>query len=350
MPKRDPLILGIDLGGTKILTSIVNSKGEMLSRDHSLTPAAKGSEGVIRAILASAERALHGASIAIDRVSGVGIGAPGLADPKTGILFTSPNLPGWEDVPLRDILQAKLKKSTFLINDGNAGALGEYYFGAAKGAAHFVYVTISTGIGGGIVIDGKILNGCQGMAGEIGHMTIADEGPPCHCGNRGCWEALASGTALANAAKKRIEMGEATAILGFAEGKIENVTAKTVQSAAEKGDPLANRLILKTAYYFGVGLANLVNILNPEMIVIGGGLSNLGDRLLKPAYEAAEKRAFNRAYRAVRFVPAALGRNSGVLGAAAYAFEEMKGALREPGGKCLETRVLGSDNESPTKQ
>ena len=162
-------------------------------------------------------------------------------------------------------------------------------------------------------------------------MTIADKGPPCHCGNRGCWEALASGTALAKAARKRIKAGADTTILGFAEGKIDKVTAQTVQSASEKGDPLANQLILKTAYYFGVGLANLVNIFNPEMIVIGGGLSNMGDRLLKPAYRVAEERAFNQSYRMVRFVRAALGRNSGVLGAAAFAFDEMKKELGKPG-------------------
>jgi len=324
MPNKDALILGIDLGGTKILTSVINPKGEMLSRDHSVTPAAEGPEGVIRAILASAGRALEGASIATDRVSAVGVGAPGLTDTQAGILFISPNLPGWENVPLRDIIQERLKKKAFLINDGNAAALGEHYFGAAKGVTHFIYVTISTGIGGGIVIDGKILNGSKGMAGEIGHMTISEEGPTCQCGNRGCWEALASGTALAKVARKRIETGADTTILGFADGKIENVTAQNVQSAAEKGDPVANDLILQTAYYFGVGLANLVNIFNPEMIVIGGGLSNMGDRLLKPAYEVVEKRAFNRAYRTVRFVRAALGRNSGVLGAAAFAFEEMK--------------------------
>jgi len=331
MRNRDSLILGIDLGGTKILTSVITPEGEMLSRDHSVTPAAEGPEGVIPAILASAERALEGASIAIDRISAVGVGAPGLADTETGILYTSPNLPGWEDVPLRDIVQEKLKKRAFLINDGNAAALGEYYFGAAKGVSHFIYVTISTGIGGGIIVDGKVLNGFQGMAGEIGHMTISDEGPPCHCGNRGCWEALASGTALAKAARKRIETGADTTILSFAEGKIDKVTAQTVQSAAEKGDPLANELIIKTAYYFGVGLANLVNIFNPEMIVIGGGLSNMGDRLLKPAYRVAEERAFPQAYRAVRFVRAALGRNSGVLGAAAFAFDEMKRDLGGPG-------------------
>jgi glucokinase len=323
MPNSIPLILGIDLGGTKILTSVVDPQGKMLSRDHSVTPAAKGPEGVIEAIVASAHRAIEGASITKDRVSGIGVGAPGLNDPGSGVLFTSPNLPGWEDVPLRDIIQERLGKRTFLINDGNAAALGEGYFGAAKGVAHFVYVTISTGIGGGIVIDGKIYNGFKGMAGEIGHMTISDEGPLCKCGNQGCWEALASGTALAKETRRRIDLGEHTTILGLAEGKIENVTAQIVHSAAEQGDPLASELILRTAHYFGVGLANLVNILNPEMIVIGGGLSNMGDRLLKPAYEVVEKRAFQRAYRTVRFVRAALGRNSGVLGAAAFAYDEM---------------------------
>ncbi|MGE5254973.1 MAG: ROK family protein [Planctomycetaceae bacterium] len=324
MAKKDQLVLGIDLGGTKILTSVVNPQGEMLSRNHTLTPAAKGPEGVIQAILESSERALEGASIGMDRISAVGVGAPGLADTEAGILYTSPNLPGWEDVPLRGIVQEKLKKRTFLINDANAAALGEYYFGAAKGISHFIYVTISTGIGGGIVADGRLLNGSRGLAGEIGHMTIADKGPLCHCGNRGCWEALASGTALAKEAQKRIETGAETAILGFAKGRIDKVTAQTVQAAAEKGDPLANELILKTAYYFGVGLASLVNIFNPEMIVIGGGLSNMGDRLLKPAYQEAGERAFDRSFRMVRFVRAALGRNSGVLGAAAFALDEVR--------------------------
>jgi len=330
MPNKDPLILGIDLGGTKILSSVINPGGEMLSRDHSVTPAAEGPKGVIQAILASAERSLEGASVGIDRVSAIGVGAPGLSDTEAGILFTSPNLPGWKDVPLRDILQEKLKKRAFLINDGNAAALGEYYFGAAKGVAHFIYVTISTGIGGGIVVDGKVLKGFKGMAGEIGHMTIADDGPPCRCGNRGCWEALASGTALAKETRRRIETGADTTILSLAGGEIDQVTAHTVQSAAEKGDPLANQLILRTAHYFGVGVANLINIFNPEMIVIGGGLSNMGERLFKPAHKEVEERAFNRAYRTVRFVRAALGRNSGVLGAAAFALDEMKRAPGEP--------------------
>jgi glucokinase len=324
MSSKDLLILAIDLGGTKILTSVINPEGEMLSRDHSVTPAAEGPEGVIQAILESAGRALEGASVGIDRVSAVGIGAPGLADTEAGVLFTSPNLPGWKNVPLRDILQEKLKKKAFLINDGSAGAIGEHCFGAAKGVAHFIYITISTGIGGGVVVEGKVLNGFKGMAGEIGHMTISDEGPLCHCGNRGCWEALASGTALAKEARRRIETGADTTILSFAAGDIDKVSAQAVYSAAEKGDPLANELILKLGYYLGVGVANLINIFNPEMIVIGGGLSNMGDRLFKPAHKVVEERAFNRAFRTVRFVKAVLGRNSGVLGAAAFALGEMK--------------------------
>ena len=324
MPNKDRLVLGIDLGGTKILTSVMTPQGEMLSRDHSVTPAAEGPGGVIGTILASAGRALEGASVGIDQVSAVGIGAPGLADTEAGILFTSPNLPGWKNVPLRDIVQEKLKKKAFLINDGSAAALGEHWFGAAKGVAHFIYITISTGIGGGVVVEGKVLNGFKGMAGEIGHMTIADEGPPCRCGSRGCWEALASGTALAKEARRRIETGADTNILTFAEGDIDKVTAQTVQTAAETGDPLANELILRAARYLGVGVANLINIFNPEMIVIGGGLSNMGDRLFKPAHQVVEERAFNRAFRTVRFVQAALGRNSGVLGAGAFALDQMK--------------------------
>jgi glucokinase len=318
------LILGIDLGGTKILTAVTNSQGKMLSRDHSITPAKKGREAVIQSILDSAHRALEQADVAISELTAVSIGAPGLSNPETGVLFTSPNLPGWRDVPLRDIMQERLGKKTFLINDANAAALGEFYFGAARGARNFIYITLSTGIGGGIVIDGEIYSGAIGVAGEVGHMTIDDDGPICNCGNRGCWETLASGTALAREARHRIKEGNKTSILEYAEGDIERVTAQVVHSAAEHGDSLAKELIARTGYYVGVGLANLINIFNPELIVIGGGLSNIGDMLLKPAFKVAGERAYKEAFQAVRFASAELGRNSGVLGAAAFALKWMK--------------------------
>ena len=318
------LILGVDLGGTKILTAVVNSQGKMLSRDHSITPAQKGHKAVIQSILESVYRALGQADVAISDLIAIGVGAPGLLNPETGILFTSPNLPGWRDVPLRDIMQERLGKKTFLINDANAAALGEFYFGAARGVRNFIYITLSTGIGGGIVIDGKIYSGAIGAAGEVGHMTVDDDGPICNCGNRGCWEMLASGTALAREARHRIKEGVKTSILEYAEGDVEKVTAQVIQSAAEQGDSLAKELIARTGYYVGVGLANLVNIFNPELIVIGGGLSNIGDMLFEPAFKVAGERAYKEAFQAVRFASAELGRNSGVLGAAAFALQEMK--------------------------
>ncbi|MCX6010556.1 MAG: ROK family protein [Chloroflexi bacterium] len=318
------LTLGIDLGGSKILTAVVDSQGEMLSSDESITPATKGREAVIQSILDSSHRVLKQASVALSQICAIGVGAAGISNPEAGILFTSPNLPAVRDVPLRDIMQERLGKKTFLINDANAAALGEFYFGAARGVCNFIYITLSTGIGGGIVIDGKIYTGAIGAAGEVGHMTIDDNGPICNCGNRGCWEMLASGTALAREAKHRIKEGVRTSILEYAEGDMEKVTAQVIHSAAQQDDSLAKELIARTGYYVGVGLANLINIFNPELIVIGGGLSNIGDMLLGPAFKVAGERAYKEAFQAVRFASAELGRNSGVLGAAAFALQEMR--------------------------
>ncbi len=324
MTKNGELGLGIDLGGTKILTAVIDAAGKMLSRDHSVTPAAEGQEAVIEAIMESTKRSLSEAGMTSEDLTAVGIGAPGLSNPETGILYTSPNLPGWHDVPLRDIISKEFGKTTYLINDGSAAAVGELYFGAAKRARDFIYITVSTGIGGGIVVNGEIYAGSTGTAGELGHMVIDDDGPLCNCGNTGCWEMLASGTALASEAKRIIERGTDTTILDYAGGNIEKVKAEAIHEAAVAGDDLANRLIARNAYYLGVGLANLINIFNPEVIVIGGGLSNIGDLLLLPAYEEAGRRAFKQSYQSMHFTLADLGRNSGVIGAAAYALERSR--------------------------
>ncbi len=322
MPKN-PLVLAVDLGGSKILTAVVNAKGEMLSSDRRTTPAAKGPDVVIQAILDSIKRAISQAGITAAQLAAICIGAPGLSNPETGVIFTSPHLPGWKDVPLKTIVEEETGIKTLLVNDANAAALGEMYFGAAKGARNFIYITISTGIGGGIVIDGKIYAGSLGTAGEIGHMTIDTDGPRCNCGNTGCWETLASGTALAREAKKRISDGAKTAILEYADGDVNKVNAETVHKAAQQGDTLAKELIARTSYYIGVGLTNLINIFNPELIIIGGGLANIGDILLEPAYKVAGERAYKVAFESVRFARAELGKNSGVIGAAAYAFREI---------------------------
>lgn len=324
----EPLALGVDLGGSKILTAVVNSEGAILSRDYRATPADKGPEVVIREIIKSANQAVKQAGVTFKDLAAIGVGAPGLSNPGTGIVFTSPHLPGWQNVPLRNMVERETGRQTFLINDANAAALGELYFGAGKGACNFIYVTISTGIGGGIIINGELYAGAIGTAGEIGHMTVDDKGPRCNCGNNGCWEMFASGSALAREAQHRIQRGAKTAILDYAGGDAEKITAQVVQAAAEHGDILARELIAMTGYYIGVGLANLINIFNPELIIIGGGLSNMGDMLLAPAFKVAGNRAYKEPYRVVRFVLAELGGDSGAIGAAAYAFEEMKKAGR----------------------
>ena len=325
MPEDAQLLtLGIDLGGSKVLAAVVDPQGKMLSSHENVTPATSEREILIQSVVNSAHRALSQAGIGISEVCAIGVGAAGISNPEAGILFTSPNLPGLRNVLLRDIMQDRLGKKTFLINDADAAALGELYFGAARNIRNFIYITLSTGIGGGIIIDGKIYSGAIGIAGEVGHMTIDHNGPVCNCGGRGCWETLASGTALAREARKQIEGGARTSILEYAEGNMEKITAQAVHGAAQQGDNLARDLIARTGYYVGVGLASLINIFNPDLIVIGGGLASIGDMLLKPAFKVAGERAFKEAFQAVRFVPAGLGENSGVLGAAAFALQELR--------------------------
>lgn len=316
-------VLAIDLGGTKILSAVIDRGGNLLARDHSVTPAALGPEAVLEAIKASVTRAVAQADVVPSDLPAVGVGAPGPSSPEKGILFTSPNLPGWKDFPIRDSIREILGTEAFLINDANAAALAEHRFGTGIGTRNMIYITVSTGIGGGVIVDGRLMTGSMGTAAELGHMTINDQGPRCNCGNMGCWEALASGTALAREARRSIQGGARSLILELADNAPERITARLVQEAAEKDDGVAKELIARTGYYLGVGLANLLNIFNPELIVIGGGLSNIGKPLLEPAFETARKRAYTVAYDAVRFAAPELGRNSGVLGAAAYAFDKV---------------------------
>jgi len=207
-------------------------------------------------------------------------------------------------------------------NDATVAALGEHCFGAGIGIDNLIYVTVGTGIGGGIIVGGQLYRGASGAAGEMGHMTIDVNGPRCNCGNIGCWENFASGRALAREAVERIEAGAKTTILSFADGDLKSVTAKTVSLAAQAGDGLAKELILRTGYYLGVGLVNLVNAFNPELILIGGGLSQMGSLFMDPAVEVVKERAFRLPASAVRIEIAKLGADAGALGAVALVLKE----------------------------
>lgn len=321
MTSPDRLYIGIDLGGTKILTGLVGERGQVIAQDYRKTGAKRGQDSVIARIAESALQVVQNAGLTLADVRAVGIGVPGPVDTDAGVVTEPPNLPGWHNVPIRTLLQDALRVRTFLENDANAAALGEYLFGAGRGSNQMVYVTVSTGIGGGCVLDGKLYHGADGAAGEIGHVTILPRGPHCGCGNRGCLEAVASGTAIAREGRELVIRGIPTLISELAGCDPEAVSAKLVAQAAKQGDPEAQEIIQEAMSYLGVGVANLVNLLNPEIVVIGGSLTKLGNVLFGTVRRAVDRRAFPIASKRVRIVPAELGDAAGMCGAAAVAIQ-----------------------------
>ena len=325
MSRFNRLIVGVDLGGSKIRVILSDPRGNILALEHRDTRARQGPEAVIGRLTQSMRRVLASGATFPAEILGIGIGAPGACEVETGIITASPNLPRWRNVPLRDVIQREFGVPTYLDNDATVAALGEHRFGAGVGVENFIHVTLGTGIGGGVIIGGRVYRGACGAAGEIGHMTIDVNGPRCNCGNIGCWETFASGTAVAREAVARIKAGAESVILELAGGDLKKVSAETVFLAAQKGDGLGRELIQRTGYYLGVGLVNLVNIFNPQLILIGGGLSQMGELLLAPAREVVRERAFELAARAVRIEMARLGADAGVLGAVALVLEERAG-------------------------
>jgi glucokinase len=320
---HERLLIGIDLGGTKINTALVNNAGKILTHDYRKTQASEGPDAVIGRMLNAAREVMAEANVEPSQVMAVGIGAPGPLDAEAGVVVSPPNLPGWDHVPLRQSISDALALPAFLEKDANAAAMGEHLFGAGQGAQHMIYVTVSTGIGSGLILSGKLYRGTTSMAGEIGHTTIVPDGPQCSCGNYGCLEALASGTAVARRARERVDKGTSTLIADLAEGDPEHITAKVVAQAADQGDAEAQRIIAEAMDYLGIGMANLVNLFNPQIIIIGGGLANIGDALFEPVRRVITQRAFRAAAETVRVVPAELGSNVGVLGAAAVALAQI---------------------------
>ncbi len=319
----EKLILGVDIGGTKIAAAVVTGEGKVISRDYSPTSAQAGPQVVIDNIFATIDRAISSSNVALSQLSGIGIAAAGIIDSENGKVIFSPNLPGWHEVSLGDAVHQRFSVSTYLGNDASLAALGEWRFGVKKQVTNLIYITVSTGIGGGIICNGKLYTGVLGAAGEVGHMTVDVNGPRCNCGNVGCWETLASGTALAREAVKHIKEGANTSIVEFAGGDLTKVDAKVVFEAAKQGDKLANQLIARLGYYLGVGLANLVNIFNPELILIGGGVAKMGDLLLKPAIKVVNERAFATSATSVQIRPALLGDDSSILGAVAFVLDNL---------------------------
>ena len=311
-------VLALDVGGTHFRLALIDENGEILKQCKGESCAEEGPEQGTRRIMDAIPEMLSG--IDIGAITGMGIAIAGLVTPETGVLLTSPNMLSWYNTPVKEIFERELKIPVQIGNDANLAVLGEHRFGAGRGSNDVIYITVSTGIGGGVITGGKLLTGSAGFAGELGHMTIDLNGPKCKCGSIGCFEAMASGTAIAAFAVDRLSRGEQSTITGAVSGDLTKVTAKVVAEAAKAGDTVA-RAVMKTATTnLGVGLANLVHIFNPDIIILGGGVSQAGDLIFEPVREVVAGRIM-RDY-TVSIVPAALGDDCGLLGAAALLLGE----------------------------
>ena len=302
--------IGVDIGGTKISVTLGTSNGKILVRKKIPTLTGPKSKACFQEIIASIEGILLEFKVPKKKILGIGIGTPGAVNSVQGILPRSPNLPGWTGIPIVRIFQKKFKLPTYLANDANAAAMGEAVFGAGKKMKNLIYVTVSTGIGSGIVANGRLYEGSGFVAGEAGHTNIVPEGRKCKCGHRGCLEAYASGTAIAhwyNTKKRRSVSG-----------------AKEVGVAACLGDQVAIKSYRQAAYYLGIGLADLMNVLNPEVIVIGGGvLLSAPAEYWREVIRSAKAHAWPEAFRTTKILKSPLLGHSGDLGALALVFKDL---------------------------
>jgi glucokinase len=304
--------IGIDLGGTELRAGLVDESGSILAHEKVKTDRLGGPQAVIEQMekLVTAMKGQYS-------VSGVGVAAPGPLNSETGVVLDPPTLPGWKNVELRRLLADRLQMPILLQNDANAAAYGEWRFGAGRGYRHLVYITVSTGIGAGIVTDGRLLLGQGGFAAELGHMSISIDGPTCLCGHLGCWECFASGTALARFAEEAVRECQSSLMIELAGGGA--IQAHHVGAAAKKGDPLALSLLEDEARYLTMGLINVLHLFAPEIVLMGGGVAkNLA--VMKPTILAGIQRGAMPSYRRIPIEHAEL-EEPGVIGAAALSMD-----------------------------
>jgi glucokinase len=322
--QNDAPVISIDIGGTKILTALFSPGGKVTAKETYPTLVQEGPDAVTDRLKTAIDNMLKTNNIRPSQLGGIGIACAGGINTGTGTVVTpSPNMPGWEDIPLAEIIKQKFRAPVYVVNDASAAALGEHCYGAGRGVDNIVMFTLGTGIGGGIITDGVLYLGAVGAAGELGHMTVDDSGLECGCGNKGCLEMYASGTAVARNAKQRLEQGEESVLTGMVDGNLDNITAEIVATAARKSDKLAWEVIEQASYYLGVGMVNIVNIFNPEMIIIGGGMAEMGEMLINQGIQMVKTRAFRVASQAVSINLARLGNEAGIYGAAAFVLNEI---------------------------
>lgn len=301
--------VGIDLGGTNLKLGLVSAEGEVLKRLSSPTEADLGPDHVLGRMAAAVRQLCEVAGIAVADVSAVGIGSPGPLDSKAGKVIFTPNMAGWRNVPVRDRLHEELDRTIVLENDANVAAYGEFRCGAGRRVKDMVLLTLGTGIGGGIVLGGRLFRGVSDTGAELGHMIIRHGGRKCGCGNRGCLEAYASATAVVARTKEALDAGKSSSLSG-------EVDCKAVFDAAAQGDALARDIVAETAEYLAVGITSILHVLNPEMVVLTGGMMGAGDAFLDWVRRHVRETAFEPAWRVCEVRWSTLGGDAGILGSA----------------------------------
>lgn len=314
--------LGIDLGGTNIAVGIVDETYRIVQKHNKKTKAEKGFEAVVKDIADTAFETLSLAGMTIDQMEAVGMGAPSCINPKTGLLVNANNL-NWQNVPLFETLQKYFSVPLFIKNDADCAALGEALAGAANAYQDALMVTLGTGVGGGMIMQKKIFNGCDQMGMEIGHTKLVFDGELCTCGQKGCFEAYASATALIRQTKEAMEKHPESMLWQASEGDLANVSARTAFDCAKQGDAVGTMLVQKYIAYLAAGLSTLVAVFRPEVIIIGGGISNEGDYLLAPLQKKLMESTFAAAEIGVPpVIKATLGNDAGIIGAAMLGRED----------------------------
>lgn len=317
--------LGIDIGATHALVTLADAQGHILAEAEAALDIAQSPETYLHHVYGLVETCLQHAHCALDDVKTIGVGVPGPVILDKGIVSAPPIMPGWDGFAIRERLQEKWTKPILLDNDADFGALGEWAYGAGQGESNLVYIKIGTGIGCGILLNGQIYHGVLGTAGEIGHVTITEDGPPCTCGNYGCLEAMAGGRAIAQRAELAVKAGQRTMLANVNHGRA--ITARDVAEAAQAGDVVSQQLLGDAGRHVGSAVASLINLLNPGTVLIGGGVMGAGEVFMNAVRQAVNERTLRSSLRAVRLEPAGLGRRSTVLGAVALAVTH---TLRQP--------------------
>lgn len=318
-------IVGVDLGGTNLRSAVVTEDKRIVSRASRSTDAEKGPEAVEDAIQACVMDAVEESGLGKEDLLAVGIGAPGPMNWQTGVVYSPPNLPGWKNVPLADDMRKRLGVPCYVENDANVACYGEFWLGAGQGAENMCLLTLGTGLGGGIVTHGKLLRGIDGTAAEIGHLKVERNGRLCGCGATGCIEQYASVTGMKKTALEGIALGAKTVLTDMMGNDFTQLTGKMISEAADQGDEYAAWVIEETATWLGIAISSLINLLNPERVVLYGGMIAAGDRLFGPVRKVAKALSFEVPGNRAQIIAAELGDDSGVIGAAGVALDRLRG-------------------------